>query len=238
MIESDHKRQIRSFVRREGRMTGLQREALETLWPRYGINFVPKQIDFSQIFGNVAALTLEIGFGMGQSLVQMAQSEPQRNFLGIEVHRPGVGSLLHALHEQGVNNVRVMQHDAVEVLRVCVPDGSLQTVQIFFPDPWPKKRHHKRRIIQTEFVQLLATKLQVGGVLHVATDWQPYAEHMQMVLAANIDFCDTVNSAVHEYHVQQRPQTKFEMRGERLGHAMWDGVYQKINSSDCELMPK
>jgi tRNA (guanine-N7-)-methyltransferase len=222
------RRPIRSFVRREGRLTAGQQRALDTLWPRFGIQYSDKPLDLVAIFGRSAPITLEIGFGNGDSLAQMAQAAPERDFIGIEVHRPGVGHLLARIEGLGLSNLRVMCHDAVEVLRHQIPPGSLDTVQIFFPDPWHKKRHHKRRIIQPEFVALLATHLRPGGTLHLATDWEDYAWHMLAVMQTSPAFRNTADGfAARPAH---RPLTKFEQRGQRLGHGVWDILFKK-----CEV---
>ena len=221
-------RRIRSFVLRTGRMTPAQREGLELQWPRYGLERDHGALNIQQAFGRAAPTTLEIGFGMGQSLLQMAQAEPTRNFIGIEVHRPGVGKLLHDAVDAGVDNIRVYCDDAVDVLQQCIADDSLDTVQIFFPDPWHKKKHNKRRLIQPEFVQLLRRKLKLGGVIHLATDWQDYAEHMLGVMSVAEGFR---NQAGETYapRPDYRPITKFEQRGERLGHGVWDLLYERMS---------
>jgi tRNA (guanine-N7-)-methyltransferase len=225
MAEANPKphRPIRSFVRREGRLTAGQQRALDTLWPRFGIEFSEKKLDLASIFGRLAPITLEIGFGNGDSLAAMAQAAPERDFLGIEVHRPGVGHLLQRIEALGLTNLRVMCHDAVEVLKHQIPPASLDTVQIFFPDPWHKKRHHKRRIIQPEFVDLLATRIRSGGTLHLATDWEDYAQHMLEVMRRSAAFSNTAEGFVAR--PAHRPPTKFEQRGQRLGHGVWDVVF-------------
>jgi tRNA (guanine-N7-)-methyltransferase len=220
-------RRIRSFVLRAGRMTPAQQSGLELHWPQKGLLREHGLLNIENAFGRQAPTVLEIGFGMGTSLLQMAQAAPEKNFIGIEVHRPGVGKLLHDMADAGVENIRVYCDDAVEVLQQCVADASLAAVQIFFPDPWHKKKHHKRRLIQPEFVQLLHTKLQRGGTLHIATDWQNYAEHILTVMQALPNFC---NQAGEGYAPQPeyRPKTKFEQRGERLGHDVWDIIFMTI----------
>ena len=170
---------------------------------------------------------LEIGFGMGQSLVAMAAAAPEKNFIGVEVHLPGVGRLLHSMEDEGVDNIRVYCHDAVEILNDCIDDASLDTVQIFFPDPWHKKRHHKRRLIQPDFVDLLCRKLKPGGVLHLATDWENYAEQMMEVLSANTQLRNQAGEGEFAPRPDHRPLTKFERRGERLGHGVWDLLFKK-----------
>ncbi|NJC99499.1 tRNA (guanosine(46)-N7)-methyltransferase TrmB, partial [Candidatus Erwinia dacicola] len=177
-------RRIRSFVRRQGRLTKGQQQALDQLWPVMGVEYQSEPVDLTTLFGRDAPVVLDIGFGMGASLVSMAASNPQQNFLGIEVHSPGVGACLATAHEAGVDNLRVMCHDAVEVLNTMIPDNSLRMVQLFFPDPWHKTRHNKRRIVQVPFAELVMRKLKVGGVFHMATDWEAYAEYMLEVMSS------------------------------------------------------
>lgn len=221
-------RQIKSFVLRQGRLTKGQEYALETGWPCFGIDAASELLDFSVLFGNAAPVTLEIGFGNGESLAQMALAAPERNFLGIEVHTPGVGHLLHLVQKHQLTNVRVMNTDAVEIIQQRIPEKSLDRVQIYFPDPWHKKRHNKRRIIQAEFVSLLATRLQTGGVLHLATDWEDYAQSMAEVMQTSSDF-QTANPTGEAFSPRPafRPLTKFEQRGLKLGHGVWDLLYLK-----------
>ena len=220
-------RKVRSFVLREGRLTKGQERALEELWPRFGVEYAAQPLDAAALFGRKAPLVLEIGYGMGASLLAMAQAEPEKNFLGIEVHTPGVGALLMGIEEKSLGNLRTLRHDAVEVLERMIPDGSLERVQLYFPDPWHKKRHHKRRIVQPAFVALLARKLGPGGLLHFATDWQGYAEWMLEVLRAEPALANL--SATGDYVPQPawRPGTKFEARGERLGHGTWDLLFRR-----------
>ena len=222
------KRPIRSFVLRMGRMTAGQQNAMESHWSSKGLLRENGVINYAQVFGRAAPIVLEIGFGMGASLVTMAKAAPDKDFIGIEVHRPGVGRLLHLMEEQGVENIRAYCDDAVEVLKQCIPDQSLNCVQIFFPDPWHKKRHNKRRLIQPEFVQLLRQKLQIGGVIHLATDWQDYAEQMLDVMSVAPGFRNQVASG-YAPRPEARPLTKFEARGERLGHGVWDLLFEKIS---------
>ena len=219
-------RPIRSFVKREGKLTKGQKNALEKAWPSLGVDLDDEQLDLASLFGREAPVVLEIGFGNGASLAEMAAASPETNFFGIEVHRPGVGSLLvHVLH-QGLENVRVSADDAVQVLNQQIPDQSLDRVQIFFPDPWHKKRHHKRRLIQPEFVNMLCDKLKKGGVIHAATDWENYAEHILEVLEG----CSMIENTADGYAPKPdyRPGTKYEARGKRLGHGVWDLVFKKI----------
>jgi len=221
-----HSRRIRSFVRREGRLTPGQQKALRTLWPDYGLA-VEGEIKPAQLFGRSAPVTLEIGFGNGASLAEMAANEPDSDFIGIEVHRPGVGRLLRKLQTCGLGNVRVFCHDAVEVMERNIPDASLHRALLFFPDPWPKKKHHKRRIVQPAFVALVARKLKTGGHFHMATDWQPYAEHMLTVMATSQDFINCSVNGRYSDRPEYRPVTKFEKRGQRLGHAVWDLMFRR-----------
>ena len=222
-----HNRRIRSFVRREGRLTPGQQKALRTLWPDYGLA-VEGEIKPAQLFGRSAPVTLEIGFGNGASLAEMAANEPDSDFIGIEVHRPGVGHLLRKLEQRELGNVRVFCHDAVEILEQNIADACLHRALLFFPDPWPKKKHHKRRIVQPAFVALVARKLKTGGHFHMATDWQPYAEHMLTVMEASQDFINNRGKGQYSDRPDYRPVTKFEQRGQRLGHAVWDLVYRRI----------
>ncbi|MGL4204647.1 MAG: tRNA (guanosine(46)-N7)-methyltransferase TrmB [Aeromonadaceae bacterium] len=222
-------RRIRSFVRREGRLTKGQERALTQLWPVMGVEFSGQMLELATLFGREAPVVLEIGFGMGASLVEMAKAAPEKNFIGIEVHRPGVGACLTSAEEAGITNLRLFCHDAVEVLEQMIPDQSIDTLQLFFPDPWHKSRHHKRRIVQPAFVQMLRPKLKLGGVFHMATDWQNYAEQMLEVMSVAEGFANT--SAFGDYvpRPDSRPLTKFEQRGHRLGHGVWDLVFQRIS---------
>ncbi|WP_392551869.1 tRNA (guanosine(46)-N7)-methyltransferase TrmB [Orbus wheelerorum] len=222
-------RQIRSFVLRQGRLTKGQEQALLTLWSTLGIDYQSDtKLDFSQVFANNNKVTLEIGFGMGASFVEMAKNAPTENFIGIEVHQPGVGACLMAAEQAELSNIRVMCHDAVEVLNNMIADSSLAKVQIFFPDPWHKAKHNKRRIIQPDFVQLLKQKLAIGGVLHLATDWQHYAEHMLEVLIAAPGFINLSSDNSYIPRPGSRPMTKFEKRGLNLGHGVWDLQFKRV----------
>ncbi|CAM4232819.1 tRNA (guanosine(46)-N7)-methyltransferase TrmB [Pseudoalteromonas byunsanensis] len=225
--EGKYIRKVRSFVKREGRLTKGQDAAIEKCWPTMGLVHSQGMLDFSKVFGNDNDVVLEIGFGMGKSLVEMAKNAPNLNFIGIEVHRPGVGACLMEADEQQVTNLRVFEHDAVEVLADCIADESLTTMQLFFPDPWHKKRHHKRRIVQPEFVESLRKKLKIGGVFHMATDWENYAEHMLEVMqsAPGYENISTTNDYVPR--PDNRPLTKFEQRGHRLGHGVWDLMFKR-----------
>ncbi len=228
-VKAPAARKIRSFIRREGRLTSGQQAAIAQYWAHMGLDYCCQSIDFHVLFQRAAPIVLEIGFGMGKSLVEMAHNEPEKNFLGIEVHRPGVGACLAYAQSLGLANLRVMSHDAVEVLEQMIPDESLARVQIYFPDPWHKKRHNKRRIIQPAFVHLLARKIQQGGYLHLATDWQDYAQHMQSVLKANIHYKNVSANGAFIHRPHWRPETKFEQRAHQLGHRVWDLMFQRIS---------
>ena len=218
---------VRSFVKREGRLTNGQSKALENYWPTMGVEFQESMLDFTTLFGRDAPVVLEIGFGMGKSLVEMAAQSPELNFLGIEVHRPGVGACLADAGERDLSNLRVMEYDAVEVFKQMIPDGSLTRVQLYFPDPWHKKRHHKRRIVQPEFAEMVRQKLTIGGKFHMATDWEPYAEHMADVMNAAPYYSNTAETGNYVPRPDYRPTTKFEVRGQKLGHGVWDLIYQR-----------
>lgn len=225
MPTTEHPRRIRSFVRRQSRTTRAQRRALQTLLPKYGLDPEQGRFEFAAIFGREARRTLEIGFGNGENLLALARAHPDEDFLGVEVHRPGIGRLLLALEAEKPGNLRLVCADALEVLGRCVADASLDAVLIFFPDPWPKKRHHKRRLVQPEFAALLARKLKRGGRLHLATDWPEYAEHMLAVLAASPDFTNLAEDGGYMPRPEQRSLTKFENRGLKLGHAVLDLIF-------------
>lgn len=210
-------------------MTPGQASAYEVMMPTHGIEFNQQALDWRDLFGNDNPVTVEIGFGMGASLAEQAAQYPQHNFLGIEVHRPGVGSLLARMREQALGNIRVLSHDAVEVFEQMIPDTSLHRVQLFFPDPWHKKRHHKRRIVKPEFVEQVKQKLVSGGIFHMATDWQNYAEHMLEVMRQSSGWQNLSTSNDYVPRPDDRPVTKFEKRGERLGHGVWDLMFKKEN---------
>ena len=220
-------RRIRSFVRREGRLTKGQQRALSELLPRYGIKLDQGRLDLDVLFGRQAFRVLEIGFGNGASLAQIAACHPENDYLGIEVHRPGVGNLLLQIEKQGLTNIRVSNDDAVEVLEQQIPDDSLDAVYLFFPDPWHKKKHHKRRIVQPSFVQLLSRKLKTGGIFHMATDWEDYAEYMLQVMTAAEGYMNLAGEGNYIKRPEYRPLTKFEQRGQRLGHGVWDLIFEK-----------
>jgi tRNA (guanine-N7-)-methyltransferase len=224
-LSDSNRRRIRSFVQRQGRLTSAQRRALDSFWPVYGIDYTPGLIDLTQIFGNSAPVTLEIGFGNGDSLLQQALESPERNYLGIEVHRPGVGQLLHRAAQAGIHNLRVINHDAVEVLRDMIPRDSLDCVQLFFPDPWHKRRHHKRRIVQPEFAQSIRRLLRQDGMFHMATDWLDYAVHMLAVMEQSEGFNNAAGAGQFATTQTRRPETRFEHRGRQLGHEVRDLVF-------------
>ncbi len=220
-------RKIRSFVLRQGRFSPAQQRAFEQAWSRYGLDYQGRTRDFTASFGRQAARILEIGFGNGEALLHSAQRDPERDHIGIEVHAPGVGRLLNALAAANVDNVRVLRHDAVEVLEHEIADGTLDEIRIFFPDPWHKKRHHKRRLVNPEFAALLVRKLVAGGRLHLATDWQDYAEQMWNVLDATPGIVNVAGARGHVARPDWRPQTHFETRGQKLGHGVLDVLYEK-----------
>lgn len=228
MVQSEQLRPIRSFVRREGRITVAQQRALETLWPRFGITPGASKLDLDVIFGRHAPRILEIGFGMGDALLACASTHPEIDYLGIEVHRPGIGSVLRKLGELNLNNVRIIDGDALEALRQHLPDVSLDAIHVFFPDPWPKKRHNKRRLVQPEFMTLAHAKLKLGGRLHFATDWESYAQHMLEVVNASPQFRNVADTGSFAIARANRPETKFERRGRALGHGVWDLIAEKI----------
>ncbi len=222
-------RRIRSFVKREGRLTKGQQRALNELFPLYGLVIQDKPIDMDEVFQRQAPRILEIGFGNGSSLAEMAANNPDQDYIGIEVHRPGVGNLLLQIEKLGLINIRVINDDGVEVLQQMIADNSLDAVYLFFADPWHKKRHHKRRIVQKDFVQLLRKKLKVGAVFHMATDWENYAEHMMQVMNQAEGFENTAGKDQYLPRPDYRPLTKFEQRGQRLGHGVWDLIFKKVN---------
>lgn len=226
-LEQLKKRPIRSFVVRSGRMTLGQQKGWEEYWSKYGMESVSEQLDWSDVFGNDNPVVFEIGFGMGQSLFEMASSDPHTNFVGVEVHRPGVGALLSMAGEAELENLRVFCCDANEIINHMLKDGCLARLQLYFPDPWHKKRHHKRRLVQDEFVARIIPKLAPDGVIHMATDWEPYAEHMLEVLEASQDLINEAGQGQYSPKPDYRPNTKFEKRGERLGHGVWDLLYRR-----------
>jgi tRNA (guanine-N7-)-methyltransferase len=223
--EGTVRRPIRSFVLRQGRFSPAQQRARELLLPRFGIPFAPAPLDFDAAFGRKAPRILEIGFGMGETTAAIAEARPEHDFLAVDVHGPGVGSLLKRIEERALPNVRVAQHDAVEIVAQMIPHGALAGIHVFFPDPWPKKRHHKRRLLQPAFVHELALRLQPGGYLHVATDWQDYADAILAALAAEPLLQNT--TADYAERPAYRPLTKFERRGIGLGHGVWDLIFRR-----------
>lgn len=222
------RRSVRSFVIRGGRATVAQQRALDELWPRYGVEFAPQAIDLDEMFGRAAPRMLEIGFGAGEALLAFAQAHPELDCVGVEVHKPGVGHLLLGAEAARSSNLRIICHDAVEVLQQQLAPGSIQLIHIFFPDPWPKKRHHKRRLIQPALVELLARVLAVNGTLRLATDWEPYAMHMREVIDASRSFVNESPETGFVARTEERPITRFERRGQRLGHGVWDLSYRRI----------
>ncbi|HEV2612495.1 MAG TPA: tRNA (guanosine(46)-N7)-methyltransferase TrmB [Noviherbaspirillum sp.] len=225
MLYDPTERRIRSFVTRAGRLSTAQAKAIDTLGPQFCIPYTKTPFDFSQTFGRNAPVILEIGFGMGDTTAKIAAGMPDKDFVGVEVHTPGVGSLLKLIGEQGLTNLRLIQHDAVEVITHMVAPASLAGVHVFFPDPWHKARHNKRRLIQGPFVQLLASRIAPGGYLHCATDWEEYAVQMLEVLGAEPTLRNTAET--YAPRPDYRPVTKFENRGLKLGHGVWDLVFEK-----------
>ena len=225
-VPEEHKRSIRSFVLRQGHMTAAQQRAIDTLWPRFGIDYCRQTVDLDACFGRSNPKVLEIGFGMGTATAEIAKRLPDTEFLAVDVHGPGVGNLLKLIEEGQLGNIRVMRHDAVEVVEDMLADASLDGIHIFFPDPWHKKRHNKRRLVQAPFVAKLLPKLKSGGYIHMATDWEEYAAQMLEVLGGFAELQNTADgySPMPDY----RPETKFEARGKRLGHGVWDLVFKKI----------
>jgi len=225
---TEHPRSIRSFVTRAGRITAAQERALVELWPKFGIEFQPSPLEAHAVFGREAPRSLEIGFGNGENLVTLAAAHPERDFLGIEVHRPGVGRLLLALRARELTNVRVVCHDAVEVLAQQIPLCWLEEILVLFPDPWPKKRHHKRRLIQRSFAEVLARRLVPGGRLRLATDWEPYALEMLETLRTVPELLNEAAGGAFVPRPTEREPTRFERRGERLGHEVWDLAFRRL----------
>ena len=231
---TEGRREVRSFVLRQGRFTEAQQRAFDTQWPRFGLDYTGEPRDYDAVFGRSAPRVLEIGFGNGEALRFAARHDKDRDYIGLEVHAPGVGRLLNALAEDGSDHVRVYHHDAVEVLQHEVADGTLDEVRIYFPDPWHKKRHNKRRLVQPEFAALVARKLRPGGRLHCATDWEAYAEHMWDVLDATPGLVNRAGPRGSVPRPDWRPQTHFETRGQKLGHGVWDLVYDKTEMGTGE----
>lgn len=224
--ETETPHRIRSFIRRQGRITPAQQNALDTLWDIYCLD-PESTCDYQQIFGRDAPLVVEIGFGNGASLADMAEANPDQDFVGIEVHKPGIGHLMLMAQQKKLTNLRIYCHDAIEILEKNIKDNSLAAVHLFFPDPWPKKRHHKRRIVRDDFVELVSRKLKPGGYFHAATDWENYAEHMLGVLSRSKSLINTSSTSEYCKRPDYRPLTKFEKRGIRLGHGVWDLIFKK-----------
>lgn len=221
-------RTIKSFVLRQGRLTKAQQNALDKHWQNYGVDYSEQPLSFSKLFGNNNDVIVEIGFGNGDSLLQQAIKHPQYNFLGIEVHGPGVGHLIHHANAQDIRNLKLIRHDAIEVLSHQIADSSVARVQLFFPDPWHKKRHHKRRIIKPEFIRLINQKLITDGLFHMATDWQDYAMQMLEQMDNSALFTNTAGAGHFSSNKADRCETKFERRGLKLGHGVWDLIYRKL----------
>ena len=234
MIDEAKKRTTRSYVLRAGRMTEAQDKAYQTLWDEYGLVCQHQQLGLRETFGRDAPVVFEIGFGMGDSLLSQALSEPDRDFVGVEVHKPGVGRLMNEAKKAAVTNLRVIREDAVEVLSDGLGPQSLEGVQIYFPDPWHKKRHHKRRLVQLQFINLIAHRVRLGGFCHLATDWAPYAEWMVEMFSQTATWQNTSENGDFVPRPARRPITKFETRGERLGHEVFDLVYER-KASDQHL---
>ena len=226
-MKPEHIRTIHSFVKREGRLTTGQQLALDTQWPEFGVDYSAVPLNFSALFNRDAEVILEIGFGNGDSLWQMAQAQPDKNYFGIEVHRPGVGHLLRLVEQSECKNIRVSNRDAIDVLEHQIADNSIDRLQLFFPDPWHKKKHNKRRIVQDKFIKQVARILKPGGVFHLATDWEHYAKHMLRTLNSSDLFNNLSNDDTFVPKPEERPTTKFEKRGHRLGHGVWDLLFQK-----------
>jgi tRNA (guanine-N7-)-methyltransferase len=218
---------IKSFVLRQGRLSAAQKSAIESQWPEFGLELKNQLLDLTGLFGREAPTILEIGFGMGKSLAEMAEANPDQNYIGIEVHRPGVGALLKLVEEKGLTNIRVFNEDAYEVLERMIPENSLAAVYLFFPDPWHKKRHHKRRIVQPEFAQKIRKHIKIGGQFHMATDWENYAEHMMEVMSHAEGYNNISGTGEYTPRPDYRPLTKFEARGHRLGHGVWDLIFER-----------
>ena len=227
--EGKYIRKVRSFVKREGRLTKGQERALAENWQAMGLNHNDGMIDPKNVFKNAQPIVLEIGFGMGKSLIEMAKKVPELNFIGVEVHKPGVGACISLAVDEGIMNLKLYEHDAIEILANCIPDQSLTTVQLFFPDPWHKKKHHKRRIVQASFVESIRQKLKIGGVFHMATDWQNYAECMLEDMQSSAGFENLSSTNDYVPRPDSRPLTKFENRGQRLGHGVWDLQFKRID---------
>jgi tRNA (guanine-N7-)-methyltransferase len=226
MSDNKHIRTIQSFVRRSGRLSKAQKIGLNELWPNYGVELVDgRMLDFGELFTKRQDVVLEVGFGNGDSLLAMAIDQPQTNFLGIEVYEAGVGRLINEANKHQLNNLKIIKNDAVEVLKRHIKDDSLSAFQLFFPDPWHKKKHHKRRILQASLLDMLTEKLKTHGIIHIATDWKNYAEHIMETMEAHPHFKNTLGDHIYSPRPAHRPLTKFENRGQRLGHGVWDILF-------------
>lgn len=219
---------IRSYVIRGGRITEAQKNAFDKAWPVYGLSLFDGHVNYEQTFKRKAPIVLEVGFGMGDSLLSMAQAEPRLNFIGIEVHPPGVGRIINNAMKLDITNIRTFMADAVDVLDDCILDGSIHRFQLYFPDPWHKKKHNKRRIVQPEFIELIRSKLAIGGVCHLATDWESYADHMMEVMTLAEGFNNLAGDYCFAPRPEYRPLTKFENRGQKLGHGVWDLMFERV----------
>ncbi len=228
MNETKPLRKIQSFVRRSGRLSKAQSAGLNELWPTYGVNLDNKTINLDELFIKPQNVTLEVGFGNGDSLLEMALQQPQNNFLGIEVYEAGIGRLINEANKKRLSNLKIIKGDAVEILENNIEDDSISCLQLFFPDPWHKKKHHKRRIIQTSFLDTLKNKLINGGIVHIVTDWEDYAEHIMETMESHPDFKNTAGDHIYSTRLKHRPLTKFENRGQKLGYGVWDIIF--INS--------
>lgn len=221
-------RRIRSFALRTGRMTEGQQRAYDENWQTYGLSLEQGRISQTEVFGREAPLVFEIGFGMGHSLAEMAKAQPENNFIGVEVHTPGVAKLMMFCQEMEIDNVRIYECDAIDVLEQCVGENSLDRFQLYFPDPWHKKKHHKRRIVKPDFVESMARFIKPGGTMHFATDWENYAEHMMSVVSESSLFTNDAGVGEYSPRPEWRPYTKFERRGQRLGHGVWDLLFTRV----------
>lgn len=225
---TEKQKPIRSFVRRQGRISAAQKKALETQWTVHGVDLPETPMDFIKIFQRQAPLVFEIGFGMGEALLELAEKYPENNYLGVDVHAPGIGAVLMGVAKKNLHNVKVFNADAIDVLNQAIPNESLTGVHVFFPDPWHKKRHHKRRLVNDNFAALIHAKLKRDGYIHLATDWQNYAEQMLLVMSNHAGFINAAGSQHFIPRPETRPLTRFEQRGERLGHGVWDLLFVKI----------
>jgi tRNA (guanine-N7-)-methyltransferase len=221
-------RKIRSYVRRESRFTASQKKAFEQYWPKYGLTLQNK-LNLNELFGRTTPKILEIGFGDGEALLEMALASPEKDYIGVEVYRPGVSQLLSGIEKHQLQNIRIFCHDGTEVLENAIEDNSLEGVLLFFADPWPKTRHQKRRIIQSNFIQEIVKKLKIGGIVHLATDWENYAEHMMNVLTEEKTLKNLAGLKQFSERPDSRPLTKYERRGNRLGHSTWDLIFEKVS---------